>query len=487
MNAIVAINAAYVESKGRTFFTYQLLFENPLTTDSFINDTLEHLRQTSRIGISRGDEQQIEQTFRTLEALVRVYATIDYASPQWSKTHAHLAVGYLTGEVERVVPHKMPDVLMEGARLMGRCANLLLTAEGPDGVRTLTQKLGTIACCGVVAQDYRPVTSTCVEQLARLSFDLLRTRAHEVRFVAKEIRDSVSLVARLFLAVPDTPLANIHSTFLGPYYSGTSSQALTARLVGLGNAVANAGVDDEDARQVIDNFEQWADGLYRTEKELLLEATKARSQFTFDIIHWVSKVTSILLALSNAPACDEHHQDKLRKHAIWLISVLSFVPGDIETVKFIETFRMTETLFEAALDARHRDCPNIAANITELLVSWMFKGGQYHTGWATLERAMYGLAVLVLLAEADGAVTKLKAEITKRLAAGELADQEVRDHAAVEIRGRAATLYHEGHWGSPIEGGIAQADHAKLKPLLEDLADLISPGTAGQAASHNFF
>jgi len=66
-------------------------------------------------------------------------------------------------------------------------------------------------------------------------------------------------------------------------------------------------------------------------------------------------------------------------------------------------------------------------------------------------------------------------------------DQEVRDHAAREIRGRAATLYSEGHWSSSIERSMARVDHGKLKPLLEELADLISPGTAGQAASQHFF
>ena len=65
--------------------------------------------------------------------------------------------------------------------------------------------------------------------------------------------------------------------------------------------------------------------------------------------------------------------------------------------------------------------------------------------------------------------------------AGELSDRKVRDHAAREIRGRAATLYREGHWGSSIENAIAHTDHAKLEPLLGELADLISPETAGQA------
>ncbi len=193
-------------------------------------------------------------------------------------------------------------------------------------------------------------------------------------------------------------------------------------------------------------------------------------------------MTSILLAVSNAPACNERTQKKLRRHAVWLIWVLSSVPNDVETVKFVETFRLTDKLFETALDARNRGCPDIAADIAELLLSWMFNGGQYQTGWAILERSTYGLAVLALLAEADDGIAKLKAEIGKRLAAGELPDQNVRDRAAIEIRARAATLYRNGHWGSSIEGGIAQADHAKLKPLLEELADLISPDTAGQAA-----
>ncbi|MGB6325273.1 MAG: hypothetical protein WBG11_05720 [Methylocella sp.] len=234
MQAIVVINAAYVEAKGKTFFTNQIMFENPLTSDGFINSTLEHLRQTARIGISRADEQQIEQTLLALANLVRVYAAIDYGRLQASKTHAHLAAAYLTGEVERIVTHNMPDVLMEGARLMGQCADVLLAAECPDGIGTLVQKLGIIACCGVVREDYRPVTSTCVEQLARLSFNLLRTRSREVRFAAREIRSSVSLLAKVFLAVPDTPLMNTHSALLGPSGWHCAGHAICASKLGAG-------------------------------------------------------------------------------------------------------------------------------------------------------------------------------------------------------------------------------------------------------------
>jgi len=494
MKAITNINAAYVEAKGRTFLTDWPLFEEPVSTDIFVNDTLEHMRQTARIAIARGDEQQIKQTLQVLAELVRVYAGIDYGTPRASKTHAHLAVYHLTSEIERIVPQNMPDVLMVGARLMGQCADFLLAAEGPEAIQTLVQKLGAIGRSRVMKEDYRPVTLTCVEQLARLSFDLLTVRsgevkfaAGEVKFAAEQIRSSLSLLARLFLALPETPFSDTHSFFLGPYYSATSTQALSTRLAGLVNAVADAKADDKNAQQVIYNIENWSDGLYRTEKELLLEAIKRRSQFTFDMVHWVSKVTTILLAVSNAPACDDRTRTELRKHALGLISVLSFVPEDIETVKFIEMFRMTETLFEAALDAHNRSCPDIAAAITRLLVSWMFKGGQYHSGRAILERTIYGLAVLALAAAAASGIATLKTEIGKRLAAGGLPDQEVRDRAALEIRGRAATLHRDGHWSSSIEGGMARADHAKLGPLLEELADLISPETEGQASSRGLF
>src|SRR5262249_33779339 len=114
LEAIIAMNTAYVEAKGRTFYPYVFSLEHPLSSDDFINDTLEHLRQSARRGVSRGDEQQIEQTMRTMAALVRVYLAIDYATSHASKTHAHLATGYLSAEVERMVPQNMADVLMEG-------------------------------------------------------------------------------------------------------------------------------------------------------------------------------------------------------------------------------------------------------------------------------------------------------------------------------------------------------------------------------------
>lgn len=479
LNAVVGINAAYIESKGKTFYANNPFVDNPFSSDGFINDTLEHLRQNLQSGIARRDEQQIEQTLQAMAALVRVYLGIDYSSPYASKSHAQLAAGYLASAVQSVVPHGMADVLLEGQRLMGQSAQYLLANGDPNDIETLSEKIALIACTGCAREDYRPVTMEGMAQLANLTFDLLRCESHDIHFAVGEVRRDVALVAKLFLNVPDTPLSSSHSTFLGPYYSSTSMQSLRSRLTALANAISEAKPDNTDAQLVIRNIERWADGLYQTEKELLLEAVKAKSHFAFDMIHWITGVTEILLAVSNAPACDHHSQEELQKHARWLIATLTWIPDDKESITFVENFQMTGTLFEAAIDARNRGCDEIAKEIGESLLSWTFKGGKYQAGWGILEKGLCGLAAFALMA-GDEQVSEFRTALAAHLSRESAPAQEIRDRAAREILERAESLYRHGHWSSRIDMVIARSDHEKLRPLLEDIADLLSPGMAHQ-------
>jgi len=254
---------------------------------------------------------------------------------------------------------------------------------------------------------------------------------------------------------------------------------LRSRLTALANAISEAQPDNTGAQSVIRNIERWADGLYQTEKELLLEAVKAKSHFAFDMIHWITGVTEILLAISNAPACDHHSQEELRKHARWLIATLTWIPDDKDTVTFVENFQMTETLFEAAVNARNRGCDEIAREIGESLLSWTFKGGRYQTGWGVLERGLCGLAAFAVYG-GDEEISLLRTAVVSRLTGKSALEQEIRDRTAREILERAANLYRQGHWSSRIEMAIAQSDHAKLRPLLEEIAFALSPGTANK-------
>jgi len=477
LNVIVRINAAYIEAKGKTFYDHSPFFENPLAGDSFINGTLEQLRQNTQAAIARRDEQQIEQALRALAALVQVYLGIDYSSPFATKSHAHIAAAYLSSAVQNVVPHDMADVLLEGQRLMGQSAQRFLAQGNPDDVVTLSEKIALIASTGCTKEDYRPVTLEGMTQLSNLTFDLLHARNHDIHLAVGEIRRDVALVAKLFLNVADTRLSNTHSSFLGPYYSSTSIQGFRVRLMGLVNALCDAQPDNAEVGSVIRNIERWADGLYETEKDLLLAAIKAKSHFTFDMIRWITGVAEILLAVSNAPACDGHSQQELRKHARWLIAILTWIPDDKDTVMFIENFQMTETLFEAAMDARNRDCEEIAKEIGEILLSWTFKGGRYQPGWGILERGLCGLTLLALMG-GDEQVSELKTAVVTHMSGESAPVQEVRDRAARKILKRAATLYRQGHPTSRIDMAIAQADHQKLCPLLDEISSLLSPDIA---------
>ena len=201
------------------------------------------------------------------------------------------------------------------------------------------------------------------------------------------------------------------------------------------NAVSAAESDNESAKTVIRNVEQWADGLYRTTKELLLKAVAARSHFTIHMLQWIQGVTELLLALSNASACDPHSQRELRSHARWLIATLDWIPNDEKSVTFAENFQLTEILFESALDAKGRGCEENADEIARSLLLWTFKGGRYINGWGVLERGLCGCASLALSGEAD-AVDALKAGIEHHLQGDHAPEPEVLAHAA---RGPPAT------------------------------------------------
>jgi hypothetical protein len=115
-----------------------------------------------------------------------------------------------------------------------------------------------------------------MEQLANLTFGLIRTDAHDIRFAAKRLREHIELIGQIFLGVPDASRANIHSSYLAPYYSLTKTDSLGDKLIQLSNALIDAGMDDKVARRILKNIRTWSDELYRTEKTLLLLAIEKK-------------------------------------------------------------------------------------------------------------------------------------------------------------------------------------------------------------------
>ena len=379
LTAILSINHAYIQAKGKTFFTSHPFFDNPLSTDGFINDTLEHLRQNVRVGISRGDELQVEQTLQSLAALVQIYLQIDYSNAHASKTHAHLASHYLSESVKTVTRHDMADVVIEGVRLMGQSAHAILVHESANDISTLVSEITTVASLGGINDKYHAVSLTGIEQLTMLTLALIQSNTPDIRFAADRLRANIGLVAKVLLNAPELPLRSPCSTCLAPYYSATSNQGFLGRFTQLVNAVSEAKPEDKVAQRTIDHIHDWADGSYSTQKDLLLLAIEKRSQFAFDMIYWIAVVTKSLLAVSNASACPEYCVKELRKHASRLIHVLSWIPDDKDSTSFVENYQLTETLFESAIDAHFRGCSEFAAE-TSVVTSKPANGGQVKTG-----------------------------------------------------------------------------------------------------------
>ncbi|WP_145927619.1 DUF2254 domain-containing protein [Bradyrhizobium neotropicale] len=487
LEVVVLINACYVDAKGRTFLASNPIFDASYASDGFINETLEHLRRLAHVSTTRGDEDAIRQVFTTIATLVQTYMTIDYSERfTTTKEHSLLAAGYLTGAVEGALPRNLPDVVMEGIRLTGASARRFLAVGRPNDITSLVDKISAFSIAGVVESDYRPLTLTGMEQLAQLTFDLVRTQAHDIRFAAKHLRESVEFVAQTFLSIPDTPLTSVHSTFLAPYYSLTKTQTLADRLTGLSNAVITAKKDDEIAKDVIRNIQLWSAELYRTEKTLLLLSIEKKSHFTFDVLHWIAHITKLLIAIARTPACNDNTRADLDKNASWLISVVSWIPEEIEATRFVENFSITELLFEVALDAAERESGVVLKSTRDLLMQWAFKAGRHETGWGTLGKAMLALVTLVLCKEDLQLVTWLKVEVASKLNQAAV-KAEIRDTAARELRGEAASLRPREFEMDSVRIALNKIDRSKARNLLTEIADILSPGTSAEPVSPEFF
>ena len=278
LTAIVNINYEYVKAKERTFYAHLPFVPHPLAEDAFINATLESLRKYLQHGITRRDEQHIDQTLQAIAALLQVYVNITYSTPPARRYHAHVAEEYLTSAIRAVVPLNMPDVLLAGQRLMGKCARLFLSHGTADEMVGLSEKMATIAATGCTNKDHQAVTMAGVEELGNLTLQLLGCKDPNIDFTIEKVTENVASIVRLSLAAPDTGVMSIHSTLLASYYSGTSVTSFKARVMKLVNEIIAAKPDDAYAQMVTGNIARWADNSYVTNKQLLLTAIQVQSR-----------------------------------------------------------------------------------------------------------------------------------------------------------------------------------------------------------------
>jgi hypothetical protein len=233
------------------------------------------------------------------------------------------------------------------------------------------------------------------------------------------------------------------------------------------------------AGEIIGNIETWADQMYLPQKELLLLAIRKRSSFTFDVIAWAVGVSELLNALSNAPACPLRLKEDLRKHAVWLISTLSWIPDDKDSVTFAENYSITENVFEAASDGYQRDCLEFYGCCKELLIAWAKKGGRQETGWGILETSIKALVALAIGEGTPEVAAALKTQFRKMLASKGAPSAEVRARTAANLTRNANQLQHRHSFHS-IDRTLARQDDATVRTLLLEMAEILADEPPGQ-------
>ena len=470
---LMLINAAYCAAKHGTFVGSNPFFDMPEVSDNTINTSLEQLRQTMQDALSKGDERLAESTLRAFGGLYGVYLGIEYPGREGSKHHAMLASTYLASAVESVIPHNMPDLMMHGIRMMGRASLMALEHTNSNVIVTLAEKIGVFAFVGMVKANHQPVTLTAFDQLTELTLNLLAKGKHDIGYPVGQLRSAVTTAAKGVLGTADTALVSTHCSTLGPYFSSASETSLRGRLTSLVNELLEASADHGRASEIIANIETWAHQIYAPHKELLLLAVEKRSPFTLDAINWAIGISELLNALSNAPACPEHLEDDLKRHAVWLISTLSFLPDDRESVAFVESHSLTDSLFEAALDGSRRGYIDFFNDCKKLLLGWGKKGGKHETGWAILDSSVKALVALAIAEGTEEAVVTLKAQFGEMLASKGAPSAEMCQRTAERLTAGARQIRNIHPFRS-IDRVLGQQDNARVRGLLLEMAQMLA-------------
>lgn len=478
LSAIIRINVAYVKAKGRTFMANPLPLEKVDVSDAFINDTLEHLRQNVRFGISRDDEQQIEHTFRAMRNLCKVYLGIDYGTAYSLKEHATLASGYLSDAVQSAIPHHMTDVLMEGLVCIGQAGVAMAEKGKANELFSILNGIEKVALAGIMNNEHRPATEVGMEQFAKITLALIVSKTPEIRSATDQISSSVTRVTKLFFSNNTVVSWNEGVDCFFPYYSVTDQRSLLYFLARLAEKLSEIKEDDAFVRDVTVRIKRWTDSVYSHAQEVFLLAIANQSILVSTIIAWIFRIAEILMIVACGTACSARVRNDLVQTAGSFIQIFSVVPDKETAIRLVGTMhRADEKLFGVVLSAYEQKCEEVAEVACELLLEWGFKAGK-HEKWS-LAQSCYMLAVLDLKQGKNEAVIDA---LSRRLKERNEINQSVLYEVARAIRDKARTFHHDRLPLSRLDKEMKMADAGKLRPLLEKIADTISPDTKGDVS-----
>jgi hypothetical protein len=479
LNALIRINAAYIQAKGKTFFAQNGFIDVPYSTDPVINHSLEQLKRQFRFAVGRRDEEHVNMLLEAYGDLAALYAEIDYGRPEADPWHANLAIGYLQNDIRSTIPQNLPDSLMQGVRVLGRCAMVLLNRGAAKEIVSIVNELGPIAAAMILREDHRPVAVTATEQIADLTYHMINTGVWDPGYAFEEIGSSVKMVAVVAMDQPSNGFKSVPSYVLGPYFSYHDT-SLRSRLKQLANALLNLSGEDEKAKKCVANLHQWAKRTQPIAKDILVLAIDKRSKFTYEILHWVGDIVEVLLAAASAPVSNEYFGSELRKLAERWALMLSRIPDDGESIDCASTWSATSVMFEIAGAASKWHSEEVYEAAQRNLLRWALRPGRRANAWHDVEETMLASLAVALKSPDDPDGVAFVARLKKALQAEHLPPAELLDGAAQGLR-RCIDDYDQDHLRTMGWDHILKAfEPEKRRQLLTDVASLLQEAAQGR-------
>ncbi|HID8741052.1 TPA: hypothetical protein ACXIV2_004939 [Enterobacter mori] len=475
---IMYINATYCSVKRGTYIEDNPLLNIVDNSDAFINLSLEHLRQTMQTALARGDEKLAASTLRGMSGLYGVYLSIEYAGRTKSKHHAMLTAGYISSAVESVIPQNMADVMMEGIKLMGRnSVKALSYANASDIVGTI-QKISMFSTISLKNTVLQPVTLTAFSQFSDINIQLIIKGDVNSGFTMDILQKSISEAAIVFLHTEDTPINSRHSYILSPYYSVVNVTGFISRIKEIVNYLTDNKIEAESSKVIIRNVEKWAEKLYQSQKEVLLVAANKRSSFIYDLIPWNVMVCEVLLALSESQLCDDYYSEKLKKHSIWLIATLSWLPEEQEVVTFVNNGSFVDSIFEAAMMGLSRNSPEFYDMCKKLLEGWVKKTAQHVSTRSGFEDAIKSLVALTVKEGTVDAQNKLLDKLKDILSKIKSPSKELRELTARHLLMNTKDYRYRAGFYSSVDIFLRQCNTDSTVALFTKVAEILNAETS---------
>ncbi len=469
LSAIIQINRAYIATKRRTFVANNPFIENELSREGLFTDTLECLTRITQASVQRRDEPGLRRIMRAYVSLFQMYVRLPYADPISDLSHAQTASFYLMQDVERMAAHGLTDSTMNGVREISACASDLIGLQRAQDAYPLIDKIAYFGAFATTIPSMLPVTRIAMEEFAELTARLINSANHDVSFAARHLREGAKGIALLILELPEVPLTRTHSFPLAPYF-GLEGRSLRERLADLANAVAGADGENAQAATVCRNLAVWADRMALEVKDILLKTITRNSMFHVDLLYWIEGMTETCFVAARSPACPDHARGRLDGAAYSLISTLSWIPRDANTLKFADLRLVADTLFDTARKARQADALDVFDQCERLLFRWGFETGRHLESQNTLTRCLFGLAVFALARNDENFETALIAQINAELAKADTVHADIRGATALFLREAADNLDQAAQGFDRIKSALTSFDSGRTQSLLGAIA-----------------